>query len=353
MLVSAKVGLAHEGRGDTSTVAAAVDFRLGLLDCRGDASAVAAVEAPPDDDRGMRRWECSRNAPRLCARGAISRQSARPVFYLPCAELIIVLKAAVVVTMRLLLAPLSFALVYRPPLQASHSAAITRGAARLAVASPAELQPAPRPRAARAASLPLRIDGEWYELGDWAGEHPGGRWLLEYARGRDVTALFHAIHMRNEKLSYAALAKLPRLEASAVPLPTSPGMHPSQLHAEGQMQGEYVLSIGAPPDLPPLPPIDSALRSELSALLRREFPNAASSKATPAHWARTALAALGTAACWAGWLKGSALACLLLPFVHWVRQQGQSDPAAKGPSSAPLPPQGRRLAALGSSALPG
>jgi len=220
--------------------------------------------------------------------------------------------------MRLLLAPLSFALVYRPPLQASHSAAITRGAARLAVASPAELAPAARPRAARAASLPLRIDGEWYELGDWASDHPGGRWLLEYARGRDVTALFHAIHMRNEKLSYAALAKLPRLEASAVPLPTSPGMHPSQLHAEGQLQGEYVLSIGAPPDLPPLPPIDSALRSELGALLRREFPNAASSKATPAHWARTALAALGTAACWAGWLKGSALACLLLPFVHWV-----------------------------------
>ena len=103
-----------------------------------------------------------------------------------------------------------------------------------------------------------------------------------------------------------------------MPLPSSPGMHPSQLHAEGQMQGEYVLSIGAPPDLPPLPPIDSALRSDLSALLRREFPNAASSKATPAHWARTALAALGTALCWAGWFKGSALACLLLPFVHWV-----------------------------------
>ena len=53
MLVSAKVGFAHEGRGHTSTVAAAVDFRLGLLDCRGDASSVA-VEAPADDDRGMR-----------------------------------------------------------------------------------------------------------------------------------------------------------------------------------------------------------------------------------------------------------------------------------------------------------
>ena len=58
MLVSAKVGLAHEGRGDTSAVEAAVDFRLGLLDCRGDASFVA-VEAPADDDRGIRRWVCT------------------------------------------------------------------------------------------------------------------------------------------------------------------------------------------------------------------------------------------------------------------------------------------------------
>lgn len=179
-------------------------------------------------------------------------------------------EAAVAARMPLLLAPLSLALVYRPALQASHSAAIVRGAARLAVASPSELQPAATPRtaSARAASLPLKIDGVWYELGDWASEHPGGRWLLEYARGRDVTALFRAIHMRSDKLADAALAKLPRLEASAVPLPTSPGMHPSQLHAEGRLQGEYVLSIGDPPDLPPLPPIDSALRSDLSALLR-------------------------------------------------------------------------------------
>ena len=89
MLVSAKVGLAHEGRGDTSTVAAAVDFRLGLLDCRGDASAVAAVEAPPDDDRGMRRWECSRNAPAVRTRSNSRGRPGPVVFYLPCAELII------------------------------------------------------------------------------------------------------------------------------------------------------------------------------------------------------------------------------------------------------------------------
>ena len=52
-------------------------------------------------------------------------------------------------------------------------------------------------------ALPLRIDGQWYDLGDWADDHPGGRWLLEYARGRDVTALFHAIHMRNDALAQA------------------------------------------------------------------------------------------------------------------------------------------------------
>lgn len=124
--------------------------------------------------------------------------------------------------------------------------------------------------------------------------------------------------MRNDAVVAAALAKLPRLDAAAVALPSAPGRHPSQLEAEGQLQGEYVLSLGEPPEKPPLPPIKSSLRSELSALLRREFPNAAASKATPAHWARTAFAALGTALCWAGWLRGSAVACLLLPFVHWV-----------------------------------
>ena len=48
----------------------------------------------------------------------------------------------------------------------------------------------------KSTTIPLRIDGEWYDAGGWADEHPGGRWLLEYARGRDVTALFHSIHLR-------------------------------------------------------------------------------------------------------------------------------------------------------------
>ena len=67
MLVSENVGLAHEGRGDASAVGAtAAALRLGLLDCRGDASCVAADA--PADDRGM--------APVARARG--NKRTPRP-----------------------------------------------------------------------------------------------------------------------------------------------------------------------------------------------------------------------------------------------------------------------------------
>ena len=36
------------------------------------------------------------------------------------------------------------------------------------------------------APLHLRIDGDWYDCGPWASDHPGGEWLLTYARGKDV-----------------------------------------------------------------------------------------------------------------------------------------------------------------------
>ena len=96
---------------------------------------------------------------------------------------------------------------------------------------------------------------------------------------------------------------------------------PTEQQAEQSLQGEYVLAglyDTAPPEEPPLPPIDSTLRDDLRAMLRREFPTAASSKASAAHWMRTIAALVGTIACWAGWAQGSAMACLLLPFVHWV-----------------------------------
>ena len=188
---------------------------------------------------------------------------------------------------------------------------------RMMVATSPQRQSAP-PAATPATTteLPLRIDGVWYDAAAWADSHPGGRWLLEYARGRDVTASFHAIHLKNEKLARAALAKLPQLEQ--VPGPSRPGLPPSALAAEGSLQGEYVFSYGAPPETPPHPPIDSPLRNSLRELLRREFPTAASSKATLGHWARIVASLIGTVACWAGWAQGSATACLLLPFVHWV-----------------------------------
>jgi len=170
-------------------------------------------------------------------------------------------------------------------------------------------------------TLPLRIDGTWYDLSGWAGDHPGGRWLLEYARGRDVTALFHAVHMKSAQKSEAALSRLPRLDAAQLPQPSRPCPFPGEQAQQGALQGAFVLAglDGEPePETPPLPPIDSPLRRELAEMLRREFPTSASSKASAAHWARTLLALVGTLACWAGWAQGSALACLLLPAVHWV-----------------------------------
>ena len=44
--------------------------------------------------------------------------------------------------------------------------------ARAATLSRAATSFSPTPR--KAATLPLRIDGQWYDLTDWADEHPGG-----------------------------------------------------------------------------------------------------------------------------------------------------------------------------------
>ncbi|KAL1499517.1 hypothetical protein AB1Y20_011720 [Prymnesium parvum] len=207
---------------------------------------------------------------------------------------------------------------------------LTRPAARPAsAAAPRMLAPTPAPATehsllpalprASPSPLPLRIDGQWYDLRPYADAHPGGRWLLEYACGRDVTALFHAIHLRDHSKAAAALLRLPTLAASSLPLPSRPGLGAAQLDAEAALQGEYVFSLSTPaPSAAPLPPIASPLRAELAAMLRRRFPTRGAAKATAAHWARTALAAAATAWCWAGWLRGDVALTLLLPAVHWA-----------------------------------
>ncbi len=153
--------------------------------------------------------------------------------------------------------------------------------------------------------LPLRIDGVWYDAAPHADAHFGGRWLLEYSRGRDVTALFYATHLWGEERAAATLAKLPRITES-------------DLAAE--QQGPHVVDRRRAPSHAPaeLPPIQSPLRAELQAMLRRRFPTVASMKATRAHWARTGVAALLCLACWVGWLHLDPLAVLLLPPTQWV-----------------------------------
>ena len=109
-----------------------------------------------------------------------------------------------------------------------------------------------------------------------------------------MTALFHAIHLRNSQRSVVALAKLPKLEADTIPSPSRPGLGPNALEAEAalqvfanvgscppvsclgttmclaapcMLQGEYVFSLShTPPTEVPLPPINSALRDEAKAL---------------------------------------------------------------------------------------
>jgi fatty acid desaturase len=165
--------------------------------------------------------------------------------------------------------------------------------------------------------LPLRIDGVWYDVGDYANKHKGGRWLLEYARGRDVTPIFHAIHMHGETKAKAALARLPTLESSHIQLPTRAGLSRSQLEREQALQGPYVVALDENVARA-VPKIDSPLRSDLQLMIRRRFPTIGSMKATPKHWFRTAVAAVFCATCWTGWLQGNPLAILILPFAHWL-----------------------------------
>lgn len=165
--------------------------------------------------------------------------------------------------------------------------------------------------------LPLRIDGVWYDCSSWADKHPGGRWFLDYARGRDVTAAYRFTHMLGEQKADAALQKLPKLDEADVPLPSRNGLPPSKLEQERALQGPFVVELDASQSSP-LPPIDTPLRRDLQAMLRRRFPTRQSTKATPAHWARTALFALLTASCWNGWLHFNPLAVLLLPFAQWL-----------------------------------
>ncbi len=61
--------------------------------------------------------------------------------------------------------------------------------------------------------------GEAYDLTPYLSRHPGGRWLLNLAVGRDCTALFESYHLRPEVAvnMLQRLPKLPDFPVDAVP----------------------------------------------------------------------------------------------------------------------------------------
>mmetsp|Transcript_32302 Transcript_32302/g.99957 ORF Transcript_32302/g.99957 Transcript_32302/m.99957 type:complete len:458 (-) Transcript_32302:32-1405(-) len=175
--------------------------------------------------------------------------------------------------------------------------------AALAVATAAALRP-----------LPLRIDGRWYDAAEYADrQHVGGRWLVEYARGRDVSFLFKSIHSLNEEKARGALELLPEIAAPDDARP-------------------YAFSLG---DAPDAVEVDTPLRRDLRAMVRRRFgadTNAA--KATTGQWLRIGLASFLTLSCWARWAAGDVVATALLPFSAWLLVAHTAHDATHGSLSA-------------------
>ena len=189
---------------------------------------------------------------------------------------------------------------------------VTPPAASISAATPTAIT-----EASPSGHLPLKIHGVWYDAQPYAAQHPGGRWLLEYARGRDVTAIYRAIHMHGEAASAAKLRTLPVLNEAELTLPSRNGLPLSALQREQALQGTHVVELD-PARESPLPPIDTPLRDELRAMMRRRFPTRASMKATPEHWVRTGVCLWACLSCWGGWLRFDPLSVLLLPFAQWL-----------------------------------
>jgi hypothetical protein len=157
--------------------------------------------------------------------------------------------------------------------------------------------------------------------------------MLEYARGRDVTPIFHAIHLHGESKAKAVLSTLPVIQEESLTQPSRNGLNQRQLKEEQALQGKHVVAVDESFERP-FPQIDSSLRKDLQSMIRRRFPTIDSMKATPTHWVRTAIFASATLACWIGWLQGSMLAVLLLPFAHWFLAAHTAHQATHGALSS-------------------
>ena len=64
--------------------------------------------------------------------------------------------------------------------------------------------------------LHVRIDGRWYDVTGWADKHPGGRYVLEWADGFDITGAFHTIHLFGGKTASSVLKALPEVAETSL-----------------------------------------------------------------------------------------------------------------------------------------
>ena len=240
-------------------------------------------------------------------------------------------------------------------------AALTHSSAALLLPLPNLAQ-----RKAAVATVHIKISGKWYDATAWADKHPGGRYVLEWADGYDVTNAFHTIHLFSSKKASDMLARMPEADLSTrtrreLVLPPIERV-PMEAQAPTGMDrfmaaGEKVVELLSPPaaTLPDRVPVrpasglawqpqhsaegaegakgagraegavgtegavgESALKRELEDLLHRHFASPAEYKATTEHWLRIGAALMLWATCLAGWVAGSLPATLALPFAQWL-----------------------------------
>ena len=190
----------------------------------------------------------------------------------------------------------------------------------------------------------VMIDGRWYDVADWADSHPGGRYVLEWADGFDISGAFHTIHLFGSGKAAEVLKRMPEADLSSRPsaervLPQIDRSHDHGGVLTGMDKfmnvGERAIQLVSPPadTLPSPVPVaaaadlswqqpsanvvgESALKRDLEALLRKHFRSPAEYKATPEHWARIIGAIALWGVCFAGWLQCSTAATLLMPFAQ-------------------------------------
>jgi fatty acid desaturase len=120
--------------------------------------------------------------------------------------------------------------------------------------------------------------GQELDLDMFLKFHPGGTQALLLGKGRDCTQLFEQYHMDGNR----ALGVLTAFAAKQ----------------------NKVLTIGG----------GDAFHNELLTAVR----GLSGRKTSPLMAVLCILTTLGTGWAWIGWLNGSSVACLVLPFIHWL-----------------------------------